>query len=344
MSLLEESPASPAAPAAEPSLERPHFSVNFKSDSAEPEYTSYNQAGDSILEGLEPTPPSAPEPEPPAQEPEPEPRPEPSEPEPQPRDLAAVFADIKDDEFREQLRQHPRLKRFLDGELGSRIAAEREAIRQQAIAETNQEIAEFEDTWANYQRIEELRLNDPETFAATYDNSAYAVWVAEVMKTRDYLVAKQALRPQKADPAAPNVEALRQEWQDGWNTAAIAGVHEVLAKVPDIAKFPQDVRRNLAALQLGDGNWVQEYTDNLVKGYKALHAKELKDAVEAARIAGRNEASAGAIDDQPMPPASRPATGTRSDDEILIEHALHGFRTGITQEELDAVYRRRGMK
>lgn len=342
MSLLEESPVSPAAPAAEPQLEYPHFSVTFPAGGGEPTYTAMNEAAD-LPEPEPESAPSAPTETPPAQAPEP--AAEPTEPEKPPLNYAEVFGSIGDDEFREQLRSHPRLKRFLDGELGSRIAAERERIRTEAVAELNEQVETFNAAWEKYQEIEQLRIDDPETFAQRYDNTAYAAWVADVHRNRDYLIAQQAIRPSQVDPQAANVEAIRNELWNEFQVKAIDGIGGILKGIPDVAQFPQDVRRNLAAIQLTpDGNWLQEYTDNLIRGMKTYYGRQLREATEAARAASRQEAEASEAPDQPMPTAGRSDMGNRSPDEILVEHARNGFRTWVTQSMLDAVYDAKGMR
>lgn len=290
----------------------------------------------------EPEPPESPEP-PVAQEPE---TPQSDAPtEAPPVDLAALAANLTPEQIRELTKNNPALKRAFDGEVGSRLQKERAALVEQAkteaLAEYNEEAGRLQTAWDQLQEIEGWRDSDPEKYRNEVEYSpAVQQWKANLLAWRDRFDAKSKLKPRPAEAATPvDRNAVWAEWS---NAGAEEAKAIIKASTEHWDQLPAENRKALESLAFSEGgNWLEDALKNYSAGTKAFYDKRMKEAVEAAREAGRNEALADRKDDSPVMVSST-AKSTLSAREILIEHMNNGLRN-ITREQLDMANREIGI-
>ena len=334
MSELEQSPAPVTAnDAATGLMPMPSINMDWPADGSDPVITS---TGQDYADEPEETP----EPAPPAEQPEATsdaPPPQAEEPEQPALDFAA-FENLTPQQIREALKKNPAFLRAYDGEIGSRLQAKerelREQARAEAIAEFNAEGERLAAAWEQYEEIEGWRDTDPEKYEReTGNNPAYDRWKANLKEWRKAYEDKTKIRPRAADAAPPVDEvAILAKWSsDGAEEAK----HIIKSVTPFYANLPAENRKAIESLTFSpDRNWLEDALTNYVKGTEVHFEKRMKEAVEAAREAGRNEALAEREVDTPVQVSSAPKS-SRSARQVLIEHAQNGFRTGVTQEELD---------
>lgn len=337
MSELEQSPNPVTADAAAIGLmPMPSINMNWPSDGGEPVITS---TGQDYAD--EPEEPSTQEEAPPAEQPEATesdaPPPQTEEPQQPALDFAAL-ENLTPAQIREALKKNPAFLRAYDGEIGSRLQQKERELREQAkaeaIAEFNAEGERLQKAWDQYEEMETWRDTDPERYRNEVErNPKVRQWQANLLAWREQYEEKTKVRPRPADAAPPVDEvAILAKWSsDGAEEAK----HIIKSVTPFYANLPAENRKAIESLTFSpDRNWLEDALTNYVKGTEVHFEKRMKEAVEAAREAGRNEALAEREVDTPVMVSSAPKS-SRSARQVLIEHAQNGFRTGVTQEELD---------
>lgn len=259
-----------------------------------------------------------------------------------PRNWEELTADLTKDEIDALVKSNPALKRRLDGELGSRLQQREAAIREEAAKKAveahDARIAAYNTAAEEYERIERLRDENPAEYERDWaNNDDYFQWKASVIKEHKALTTK-------APPPPADAGATRDEHWDSFNTMAIPEAKEILAaQAPWYRDMPIEHRRNIEGLAFNrEENWLEGILGAFVKGTEAVHEKKLKDAVAAAREAGKNEALAEHRPDTPLSPAAATTGKPLSAHEVLIEHGMNGHKN-ITRAQLTAAYAELGM-
>lgn len=337
MSLLEQSPSPATADAAAGLMPLPGFNMDFPADGGDPVITSTGQDYAAEEEEAQPPAEAPPESEPPPQASD-APAETPQE-ESQPALDFAAFENLTPAQIREALKKNPAFLRAYDGEIGSRLQQKereiREAAKTEALAEFNAEGERLAAAWEQYVEIESWRDSDPERYQNEAENNAeYDRWKANLKEWRKTYEGKSKLRPTPADQT-PQVDVTAALTK--WSTDAIEEAkHLIKATSPHYDSIPAEQRKAIESIAFSaDRNWLEDALTNYVKGTNAHYEKRMKDAVDAAREAGRNEALADRATDQPVMVNSAPRSG-RTARQVLTEHAYNGFSTGVTQAELDA--------
>lgn len=335
MSLLEQSPSPSTADAAAGLMPLPGINMDYPADGGEPTITSTG-GYDFAEEEAEETPTPAP-PEPAVAE-EPQASDAPAEVPPVEPDFAAL-ENLTPAQIREALKKNPAFLRAYDGEIGSRLQQKereiREAAKTEALAEFNAEGERLAAAWDQYVEIESWRDNDPEKYQREAESNAeYLQWKANLLRWRETYESKAKIRPTPASQT-PQVDVTAALTK--WSTDAIEEAkHLIKATSPHYDQLPAEQRKAIESIAFSaDRNWLEDALTNYVKGTNAHYEKRMKDAVDAAREAGRNEALAERATDQPVMVNSAPHSG-RTARQVLQEHAYYGFSTGVTQAELDA--------
>lgn len=335
MSLLEQSPSPSTADAAAGLMPLPGINMDFPADGGDP---VIHRPGQDYAEEEE-TPPSEPAPPEPAVAEEPQTSDAPKETPPVETLDFAAFENLTPAQIREALKKTPAFLRAYDGEIGSRLQQKereiREAAKTEALAEFNAEGERLAAAWDQYTEIESWRDNDPEKYQREAEHNAeYLQWKANLFRWRETYEGKAKIRPAPADqaPQADVTAALTK-----WSTDAIEEAkHLIKATSPHYDSIPAEQRKAIESIAFSaDRNWLEDALTNYVKGTSAHYEKRMRDAVDAAREAGRNEALAERATDTPVMVNSAPRSG-RTARQVLTEHAYNGFSTGVTQAELDA--------
>lgn len=261
-----------------------------------------------------------------------------------PRNWEELTADLTKDEIDALVKSNPALKRRLDGELGSRLQQREAAIREKAAADAveahNARIEAFNTAAERYEEIEGLRETNPAEYQELWGdhNEDYLKWKVEFFKEHKALTTKSA-------PSKPEGMMTRDEAFDSFNTLAVPEAKELFAAEADwYQQMPIENRRNIEALAFDrERNWLQDIVREFAKGTKAYHEKALKDAVTAAREAGKNEALADHRPDTPLSPSAPATSKPLSAHQVLIEYGANGFKN-VSRGQLDAAYSELGMQ
>jgi len=315
----------------------PSINMSWPSDGGEPVITS---TGQDYAD--EPEEPSTPAETPPAEPTEPAaesdaPPPQTEEPQQPALDFAAL-ENLTPQQIREALKTNPAFLRAYDGEIGSRLQNRerelREAAKQEAIAEFNAEGERLQKAWDQYEEMETWRDNDPERYRNEVEhNPKVRQWQANLLAWREQYEEKTKVRPREASAPPVDEVAILAKWS---GEGAEEAKHIIKTVTPFYEQLPAAERKAIESISFSpDRNWLEDALTNYVKGTTAHFEKQMKDAVAAAREAGRNEALADREVDTPVQVSSAPRS-SRSARQVLIEHAQNGFRTGVTQAELDA--------
>ena len=259
-------------------------------------------------------------------------------------DWAALTADLDKDEIDALVKSNPQLKRRLDGELGSRLQAKEQAIREeariQALAEYNAEVELVNAAIDRYDAIEALQETDPDKYDAEWrNNTQYRKWVADLFAKRDEVAAKA-----KVKPSPPPSDQVATQVLAGFHNAAIPeAIDTIRTEAGDLyLALPAETRKAIENVTYNpDSSWLQDILANFVKGAKAASEQSIKRAVAAAREAARAEFLAESNEDRPVTP-SVPNSPKLTAAQIIQEHAFNGFRN-ITPEQLRAAKREKGL-
>jgi hypothetical protein len=253
-----------------------------------------------------------------------------------------VTEKLTDDEMRDLAASNPKFKRYMDGLVGGKVNERMERIRQEAadaaIADFVDQNTKFQEAWAKYEEIEELREDDPERYETYRTSRTHQQWVTNLLAWRDNLVA--AAQPK---PKGSNAPANVAELSDKWNRDGFELTRRVLTESADwYQHLPHASRQAIEnAIDGPSGSvWIADMMKAFADGTKAHFDTQLKQAVAAAREAGRNEALAEQTAETPVR-VTNPQVGGRSARQILSDHAFG--RAPVSQEELRAANRELGI-
>lgn len=275
------------------------------------------------------------------------------------KDWAAILADLTPEEASELVKSNPLLKRRVDGEIGSRLQQREAQIRAeaaaQAIEQARADDENFAKAWSEYEEIESWRdpnsdnydpdryekhvLNkvDPAT-GLTMPNAEYPKWVSDLFGWKGEREAAKRPKPQVTQGVDKTM--AWKEWNDA-ATRELPGL--VQTNLSAYQSFPGEVKRALTAVQYDpEGNWMDTVLKHIDTGYKAHTEKKVREAAEAARIAGRNEALAERTSDTPVM-VNNQGGRALNHDQVIQEHAFNGYSTGVTEEQLKAAYKAKGL-
>ena len=207
--------------------------------------------------------------------------------------------DLSDDEL-ERVLKHPkgqaRVDQLVNNKYGNALQQAR-AEAQQARERVEAERAVAAEAEAYYKK-----LSDDDAFfdeqIARHTRPKVLRWMADYEE-------HTASKANAASPSAVDLQAVKDELTQGWNTAAISEFQAVAkAVLPFYGDLPNETRATIESAKFDPaGNWLVDSMTALATGVQK-HIERMerahKDAIEEARQAGKNEAIAAREQSSPV--------------------------------------------
>jgi len=238
-----------------------------------------------------------------------EPAPEASPPSPAAESTAPPDDDLTPEElarFERSSKAQERITQLANNVAGNKLQTERERIRREVEAELQDRDTKFEKASEYHNSL----VDDEEFFkteVGKHGRVAVMRWMADFEES--------AAARGKPGAAAPPVdmEAIRSEYAQEWNTQGAQVFADTLKSQPFYSELPQALRTKFEKGE-SDPNaahWVADWMDGLGKWVTSLKTEHAK-ALHEARTAGKNEAQAehedtGPVVTSPTGPATDPA-------------------------------------